>query len=96
MCTRYVHEPGYFRRGDRSSGTRVTDSWELPCRCCEPIQSPLQEQEALLTAELPFLSLRFVSDQLKISYEETTREQGVLRGFKQKGMYVYAGCREYT
>lgn len=46
MCTIYVQETGV-----RSPGTGVTDDWEPPCECWEPIPSPLYEQQVLMTTE---------------------------------------------
>ena len=55
----YLQRP---EEGDRSPGTRVMDSCEIPCGCWELNPGLLEEQPVLLTFELSLHLIVFVLD----------------------------------
>ena len=62
MRTAWVLSSQRPEEGIRSSGTDITDSYEMPCGCWEPNPGPLQEQQVLLSPEQslqpPFFNLK--------------------------------------
>lgn len=45
ICVQSLWRP---EEGFRTLRTRVTDDWELPCRCQESNLEPLKEQQVLI------------------------------------------------
>jgi hypothetical protein len=74
------------------SGTGVTDCRELPCRCWELNQGPLEEQPALLTAALslqPWKNMHFAGEMaqwVRAFVAQALAEFGFLHSHKILGM----------
>ena len=68
VCAPYVCLlPEYTIEGIKSPRMRVTDSYELPCKCWQLNLGPLEEQPVLLTTEPSFspFSLCFKTDYIR-------------------------------
>jgi hypothetical protein len=61
--------------GVKSSGTGITNSWELPCGCWELNLGPLEEQLMLLTPEVAQLyNLRLAHKRLYAQFPVPTTQ----------------------